>query len=112
MLTSTVGLGAICGASWLTRAEFIEQALPTAPDLYGANPVALTDDNLIAGIELYARHCAVCHGTTQGNASASPVAKGLHPQPPQLASDGVEAAPRAIVLFSPRMTTSSCRHPK
>jgi len=55
-----------------------------------ANPVATTDENLIAGIDLYGQHCAICHGTAKGNASASPVAKGLYPQPPQLAMDGVE----------------------
>jgi thiosulfate dehydrogenase len=54
------------------------------------NPVPLTDENLIAGIDLYARHCAICHGTATGDASASPVAKGLYPRPPQLATDGVE----------------------
>jgi len=56
----------------------------------GPNPVALTDANLIAGIDLYATHCAICHGTAKGAASASPVAKGEYPLPPQLASDGVE----------------------
>jgi len=55
-----------------------------------SNPVAMTDDNLVAGIDLYGQHCAICHGTAKGNASASPVAKGLYPQPPQLAMDGVE----------------------
>ena len=59
----------------------------------GPNPVALTDENLIAGIELYGRHCAICHGTAKGKASSSPVAKGLYPQPPQLATDGVEDDP-------------------
>jgi len=54
----------------------------------GPNPVALTDDNLVAGVELYGRHCAICHGTAKGDASASPVAKGLYPGPPQLATDG------------------------
>ena len=34
--------------------------------------------------------CAICHGTAAGDASASPVAKGLYPKPPQLATDGVE----------------------
>ena len=58
---------------------------PTIP-----NPVALTDENLIAGVDLYAQHCAICHGTAKGEASASPVAKGLYPQPPQLGTDGVE----------------------
>jgi len=59
----------------------------------GPNPVALTDDNLVAGIELYGQHCAICHGTAKGDASASPVAKGLYPPPPQLATDGVEDDP-------------------
>lgn len=59
----------------------------------GPNPVALSDANLIAGIQLYDAHCVICHGTAKGDASASPVAKGLYPQPPQLASDGVEDDP-------------------
>ncbi|TMQ02321.1 MAG: hypothetical protein E6J91_52555 [Deltaproteobacteria bacterium] len=28
----------------------------------GANPVPLTDDNLIVGMDLYGRHCALCPG--------------------------------------------------
>ena len=32
----------------------------------------------------------ICHGTANGEASASPVAKGEYPRPPQLATDGVE----------------------
>lgn len=55
-----------------------------------ANPVDLTDDNLITGIQLFGQHCAICHGTAKGDASASPLAKGLYPQPPQLATEGVE----------------------
>ena len=54
------------------------------------NPVALTDANLLDGIKLFEQNCAICHGTAKGDASASPVAKGLNPRPPQLASDGVE----------------------
>src|SRR5450631_3288855 len=46
------------------------------------NPVALTDANLMAGVKLYGDHCAICHGTAAGDASASPVAKGLYPKPP------------------------------
>jgi len=65
----------------------------------GPNPVLLTDGNLVAGIELYGRHCAMCHGTAQGKASASPVAKGLYPQPPQLASDGVEDDPEGFSFW-------------
>lgn len=55
-----------------------------------ANPVALTDANLIEGVSLYGQHCAICHGAASGAASASPVAKGLYPAPPQLAEEGVE----------------------
>jgi mono/diheme cytochrome c family protein len=59
----------------------------------GANPVALTDANLVAGIDLYGQHCAICHGTAKGDASASPIAKGEYPAPPQLATNGVEDDP-------------------
>jgi thiosulfate dehydrogenase len=55
-----------------------------------ANPVALTDANLIEGVRLYGQHCALCHGAATGTASASPVANGEYPRPPQLATDGVE----------------------
>jgi thiosulfate dehydrogenase len=65
----------------------------------GPNPVALTDDNLVAGVELFGRHCAICHGTEQGNASASSVAKGLYPRPPQLATDGVEGDPEGFSFW-------------
>ena len=61
-----------------------------------ANPVELTDANLIAGIELYREHCAFCHGTAKGEASATSVAKGEYPQPPQLATDGVEDDPEGF----------------
>ena len=63
----------------------ISQEAPKTP-----NPVQLTDANLIAGIQLYGQHCAICHGTADGDASASPVAKGEYPKPPQLGTPGVE----------------------
>jgi mono/diheme cytochrome c family protein len=44
----------------------------------------------IAGIGLYAKHCAVCHGTAKDDASMTALAKGLCTQPPQLATAGVE----------------------
>ena len=65
----------------------------------GPNPVALTDANLIAGVELYGQHCAICHGTAKGAGSASPVAKGEYPQPPQLATDGVEDDPEGFSFW-------------
>jgi mono/diheme cytochrome c family protein len=51
------------------------------------NPVAINDENLIAGVTLYAANCAVCHGTADG--AASNVAKGLYQHAPQLARHGV-----------------------
>jgi thiosulfate dehydrogenase len=65
----------------------------------GPNPVALTDANLVAGINLYAEHCAVCHGTAKGDVSASPIAKGEYPPPPQLATDGVEDDPESYSFW-------------
>ena len=62
----------------------------------GPNPVALTDSNLAQGIALYGQHCAICHGTAAGASSASPIAKGLYPAPPQLAEDGVEDDPEGV----------------
>ncbi len=51
-----------------------------------ANPVQLTDDNLVQGIKLYETNCAICHVTAEGEAAASPVAKGEYPSPPQAKS--------------------------
>lgn len=74
--------------SWAARTSLHAALTQDAPRT--ANPVPLTDANLIAGIQLYGQHCAICHGTAAGDASTSPVAKGLYPKPPQLATDGVE----------------------
>lgn len=63
------------------------------------NPVKLTDANLITGIQLYAHHCAACHGTAKGDAAASPVAKGEYPAPPQFATDGVEDDPEGWTFW-------------
>jgi len=51
------------------------------------NPVATTDENLVAGVKLYAANCAVCHGAADGKASN--IAKGLYQHAPQLAEHGV-----------------------
>ena len=62
----------------------------------GPNPIPLTDANLAEGVRLYGQHCAICHGTAAREASASPVAKGEYPRPPQLAKDGVEDDPEGV----------------
>jgi mono/diheme cytochrome c family protein len=61
------------------------------------NPVALTDENLISGIKLYAENCVTCHGASDGNQSN--VAAGLYQRPPQLAKDGVEDDPEGVTFW-------------
>lgn len=77
--------------NWAARTSLRATLNRDAPK--GPNPVALTPANLIAGIQLYGQNCAVCHGTAKGAASASPIAKGEYPAPPQLAAHGVEDDP-------------------
>ena len=60
-------------------------------------PIQPTDDNLAAGVALYATHCQVCHGGP--DAVLSPVAKGLSPKAPQLAKDGVEDDPEGTIYW-------------
>jgi len=82
---------------WAARTSLqatLDRQAPRMP-----NPVALTDANLLIGIGLYGKHCAVCHGTAHGNASVTPVAKGQYPHPPQLASDGVEDDPEGVTYW-------------
>ena len=77
--------------TWAAKSSLRAALAREAPK--GPNPVALTDANLIAGIGLYAKHCAICHGTAKGDASMTPLARGLYTRPPQLATDGVEDDP-------------------
>ena len=65
----------------------------------GQNPVELTEQNLLNGVHLFAQNCAVCHGSAKGTASPSPIAKGLYPKPPQLATDGVEHDPEGVSFW-------------
>jgi thiosulfate dehydrogenase len=88
---------AVLFEQWAARTSLRATLARDAPS--GANPVPLTDANLISGIGLYARHCAICHGTAEGDAAPSPVAKGEYPAPPQLASDGVEDDPEGWTFW-------------
>lgn len=56
-----------------------------------------TESNLTAGASLYVAHCQVCHGGPDAKASA--IAKGLTPNPPQLAKDGVEDDPEGTTYW-------------
>lgn len=82
---------------WAARASLHATLNNEAPKQQ--NPVPLDDQNLIAGIQLYGAHCAICHGTAQGDSSASGVAKGEYPRPPQLATDGVEDDPEGVTYW-------------
>ena len=84
--------------TWAAGASLDATLARDAPK--GPNPVALTDVNLIAGIDLYGQHCAICHGTAKGDASASPIAKGEYPAPPQLATNGVEEDPEGYSFWT------------
>jgi thiosulfate dehydrogenase len=57
----------------------------------GPPSMQATPENLAAGLELYAVHCAVCHGAADGKASA--IARGLYQRAPQLGRHGVEDDP-------------------
>lgn len=82
---------------WAARTSLRATLHREAPK--GPNPVTDTDDNLKAGINLYATHCTVCHGTAAGDSSATPIAKGENPKPPQLAADGVEDDPEGWTFW-------------
>lgn len=57
----------------------------------GAVPMAPTEENLQAGLDLYQTHCEVCHGGADAKPSA--IARGLYQHAPQLAHHGVEDDP-------------------
>jgi len=77
--------------TWMAQISLDATLRRDAPK--GNNPVALTEQNLIHGVRLFAQNCAVCHGSAKGDASASPIAKGLYQKPPQMATEGVEDDP-------------------
>jgi thiosulfate dehydrogenase len=83
--------------TWAAKTSLHATLARAAPT--GQNPVTLTDANLIAGIGLFGKHCAICHGTAKGDASATAIAKGLYPSPPQLATDGVEDDPEGVSFW-------------
>jgi mono/diheme cytochrome c family protein len=83
--------------NWIAQTSLEATLRRDAPK--GENPVALTDINLDLGVPLFSRHCAGCHGSAKGAATASPLAKGLYPRPPQLATDGVEGDPEGYTFW-------------
>src|SRR5450756_889303 len=64
----------------------------------GKNPVPLTEQTLLNGVHLFAQNCAVCQRSAKGAGAPapapSPIAKGVYPRRPQLATHGVEGDPQ------------------
>jgi len=63
-----------------------------------SNPIQPTDENLIAGVHLYADNCAICHGAS--DAKPSKPAQGFYMEAPQLAKDGVEDDPESTSFWT------------
>jgi thiosulfate dehydrogenase len=61
------------------------------------NPLPTTDENLLAGANAYREYCAACHGLPLQ--TATPVAAGMFPPPPQLLEG------REMVTDDPEGTT-------
>ena len=83
--------------TWMARTSLDATLRRDAPK--EQNPVALTEQNLLNGVHLFAQNCAVCHGSAKGDASSSPIAKGLYQKPPQLATAGVEDDPGGVSFW-------------
>lgn len=80
---------------WMARKSLRATLQREAPQ--GPVPITLNDKNLLAGIKLYAANCAMCHGTSDGEASN--IAKGLYQHAPQLAKHGVEDDPEGKIFW-------------
>lgn len=74
---------------WAATTALHRAILREAPQ--GPDPLPVDDDNLIAGIKIYAANCVFCHGDANGK--PSDLAKGFYQKPPQLAKEGVEDDP-------------------
>jgi thiosulfate dehydrogenase len=83
--------------TWMARTSLNATLRRDAPK--DQNPVALTEQNLLNGVHLFAQNCAICHGSAKGDASSSPIAKGLYQKPPQLATEGVEDDPEGFSFW-------------
>ena len=83
--------------TWMAHTSLDATLRRDAPK--GENPLALTEQDLLDGVHLFAQNCAVCHGSAKGAASPSPIAKGLYHKPPQLATDGVEDDPEGVSFW-------------
>ncbi|HWK83062.1 MAG TPA: cytochrome c [Caldimonas sp.] len=83
--------------TWMARTSLNATLNRSAPK--EENPVPLTDENLLRGVQLFGRNCSVCHGSASGAGAASPIARGLYQRPPQMATDGVEDDPEGQTFW-------------
>lgn len=83
--------------TWMARTSLDATLHRDAPK--GQNPVPLTERNLLNGVHLFAQNCALCHGSSKGVSSPSPIARGLYQKPPQFATDGVEDDPEGVSFW-------------
>jgi len=80
---------------WAARSSLHATLKREAPK--GPNPLAVTDENMLAGVKIYAEDCAVCHGDK--SKKATDIAAGLYQKPPQLADKGVEDDPEGVTFW-------------
>jgi thiosulfate dehydrogenase len=67
--------------------QFANAALHAAVDQLSQglrNPMPATDDNLVEGVRIYKRHCALCHGGPEQ--PISQIGRGFYPPAPQFLS--------------------------
>jgi mono/diheme cytochrome c family protein len=104
LLSITVtGIAGACAFGWVTiRRGFSARDNPSAieklvamtarqlavPSQYSQlrNPLSASTDNLHAGMEHFADHCATCHAN-EGSGDTS-FGKGLYPKPPDMRKKG------------------------
>jgi mono/diheme cytochrome c family protein len=63
------------------------------------DPLLVDDANMLAGVDQYKEHCAVCHGMP--GRPPTPISKGMFPPPPQLfeKDDMVTRDPEGITYW-------------
>jgi len=80
---------------WAARTSLnatVAREMPKEP-----NPVSLNQQNLLAGMKLYAQNCSICHGSQSG--TPSNIARGFYQRAPQFAKRGVEDDPEGATFW-------------
>jgi mono/diheme cytochrome c family protein len=104
-LLALIGLVAVIALAWLGRGGISARAEPGPLETRiaralrslaipgdaanRANPIEQTPETLRSGLEHYAEHCAVCHGSD--GSGGTEIGRGLYPRPPDLRAAGTQA---------------------